>query len=303
MDLTRANTDTHTTWATPPPSDSDTTTSTCVNLVLSSSFQLPDSKIMSPLSPSRSLTSSFTFEPEFVPLQRDDKCKPPKRKNLRRKHTLRRPSTRSQDRIKCFCENMHTQFPQRLLYHAVHPELKFVKKHIEHSSHKEFTQEDLYEGMELLQNGLSRLSDRTFRKAALFKHAAQQGLKHAIIYTSWKLEMSSRERDFLQSLQEEQEEDFKLAESEMAVYRQIVCARGLPSLQDEKDYLQAVFAENLDDFDIVNEQCRQFVAHGKKCAIATPFASSSDTEQLPDELLEESCSDSGLSDDSLIYDA
>ncbi|KAG1879757.1 hypothetical protein F4604DRAFT_1922969 [Suillus subluteus] len=292
MDLTRADTDAHTTRATPPPSDSDTTMSTCVDLALSSSFRLPDSKIMSPLSPSRSLASSFTFEPEFAPLQRDDKRKPPKRKNLRGKHTLRRPSARSQDHIKCFRENMCTRFPQRLLYHAVHPELEFTKKHIEHSSHKEFTQEDLHEGMELLQNGLSQLSDHTFRKAALFKHAAQQGLKHAIIYTSWKLEMSK-----------EQEEDFKLVESEMAVYRQIVCARGLPSLQDEKDYLQAVFAENLDDFDIVNEQCRQFVAHGKKCAIATPFASSSDTEQSPDELLEESCSDSGLSDDSLIYDA
>ncbi|KAG1767874.1 hypothetical protein EV702DRAFT_1050208 [Suillus placidus] len=198
---------------------------------------------------------------------------------------------------------MCARFPPRLLRHAPHHELDFAKKHIEHSSHKDFTQEDLREGMDLLEKGLSWLSDRTFCKAALVKQAAQQSLKHAIIYTTWKLEMSSRQQEFLQSLQEEQEEEFKLTESEMNIYQQIVCACGLPALQGEKDYLQAVFAEKLDDFDVANEQRKQFVAYAKKRAIAAPFTNSSDTELSSDELLEDSRSSAGLSDDSLIYDA
>jgi hypothetical protein len=157
--------------------------------------------------------------------------------------------------------------------------------------------------MDLLDKGLSQLSDRTFRKAALVKQAAQQSLKHAIIGTTWKLKMSSQQQDFLQSLQEEQEEEFKLIESEMDIYWQIVCARGLPALRGEADYLQAVFAENLDDFDVTNEQCRQFVVHTKKRAFVAPFANSSDTELSSDELPEDSHSDAGFSNDSLIYDA
>ncbi|KAG1885266.1 hypothetical protein F4604DRAFT_1918942 [Suillus subluteus] len=271
MDFTRADMDAHTTRTTPPLSDSGTTVSTCVDSVLSSSLRVPNFKVMSPLSPPQSLTSSFTFEPQFAPTQRDDKQKLSSRndKRLRRKHTRTHPSSGSQDRIHQFREKMRARFPPRLLCHAPHHELDFAKKHIEHSSHKDFTQEDLHEGMDLLEKGLSRLSDRTFRKAAL----------------------------------EEQEEEFKLIESEMNIYRQIVCARGLPALQGEKDYLQAVFAENLDDFDVANEQCRQFMAHANKRAIAAPFGHSSDTELSSDELLEDCHSSAGLSDDSLIYDA
>ncbi|KAG1742354.1 uncharacterized protein EDB91DRAFT_1247740 [Suillus paluster] len=181
-----------------------------------------------------------------------------------------------------------------IIYQATHHKLKFAKKHIEHASHKDFTQEDLCKGMELLHQGLCRLSNHTFCKAISVKQAVQQTLKHVIIFTTWKLELLNQETNFLKSLQEEQEEDFRLAESEVELYRQIVCAQGLPGLEAEKDYLQAVFAETLDDFDVVNEQCKQFMTHAKRHVIGVPLANSSNTKHSPEELLEDFCSDAGI---------
>lgn len=75
-------------------------------------------------------------------------------------------------------------------------------------------------------------------------------------------------------------------------------------MQDDQHYLEAIFAEELDDLDVTNEQYRQFMAHSRKWV--TPFANSSNMEHSPDEFVADddshssgSHSDGGL--DDLIY--
>ncbi|KAG2085469.1 uncharacterized protein F5147DRAFT_659499 [Suillus discolor] len=127
------------------------------------------------------------------------------------------------------------------------------------------------------------MSDGTFRAATLVKQASAQDKRHAVIHTSWKLELIERQKKFMQ----------------------LVCERGLPALQDDQQYLKAIFAKELDDLDVANEQYRQFTAHSRKRV--TPFANSSDTEHSPDEFMADddshsssgSHSDGGL--DDLIY--
>lgn len=108
----------------------------------------------------------------------------------------------------------------------------------------------------------------------------------------------------MQSLRKEQEAVLKIAEVEMDFFRQLVCEWGLPALQDDQHYLEAIFAEELDDLDVTNEQYRQFMAHSRKWV--TPFANSSNMEHSPDEFVADddshssgSHSDGGL--DDLIY--
>ncbi|KAG1845967.1 hypothetical protein C8R48DRAFT_677989 [Suillus tomentosus] len=209
-----------------------------------------------------------------------------------------------QDRLQRFREKIRSQYKPRLVYHSPPYEIAFAKRHITQSSHKHFSQQDLHEGKELLQRSLSHLSNSTFRKAALVKQASAQDKRHAVIHTTWKLELIERQRAFMQSLRKEQEEELKMAETEMEFFRQLVCDRGLPALQDDQQYLEAIFAEELDDLDVSNEQYRQFMTHARKRVV--PFANSSDTELSPDELVADHDSSDSHSDggsDDLVYGA
>ncbi|KAG2044003.1 hypothetical protein BDR03DRAFT_842259, partial [Suillus americanus] len=85
----------------------------------------------------------------------------------------------------------------------------------------------------LLQKGLSHLSNSTFHKAALVKQVSAQDKKHAVIHTTWKLELIERQKVFMQSLRKEQEAELKIAETEMEFFRQLVCEQGLPALQED----------------------------------------------------------------------
>lgn len=100
----------------------------------------------------------------------------------------------------------------------------------------------------------------------------------------------------MQSLRAEQEKELKYAETEMDFFRQLICERGLPALQDDQEYFEAIFVEELDDLDVADEQYRQFSAHQRKRV--TPFANSSDTEHSPDELVAAAGYDSHSSDSS-----
>jgi hypothetical protein len=99
-----------------------------------------------------------------------------------------------------------------------------------------------------------------------------------VIHTTWKLELIERQKAFMQSLRAEQE-----TETEIDFFRQLICERGLPALQDDQEYFEAIFVEELVDLDVADEQYRQFSAHQRKHV--TPFANSSDTEHFPDELV------------------
>ncbi|KAG1816370.1 uncharacterized protein BJ212DRAFT_1480821 [Suillus subaureus] len=114
----------------------------------------------------------------------------------------------------------------------------------------------------------------------------------ALMHTTWRLECNRWEKSFLKSLQQEQEGEFKMVETEMEIFKGFITAQGLPALEDDKDYLEAVFAEELDHYDVASEQYDQFMTHAGKCA--TPFPNSSDTKPS------DSHSDAE-SDDSLIY--
>ncbi|KAG2752533.1 hypothetical protein P692DRAFT_20871998, partial [Suillus brevipes Sb2] len=154
-----------------------------------------------------------------------------------------------QDRLQSFRARIRAQYRPRLIHNSPAYEITFAKRHIMQSSHKDFSQQDLREGRELLQKSLSHLSNSTFRKAALVKQASAQDKRHAVIHTTWKLELIQRQKAFMQSLRAEQEKELKYAETEMDFFRQLICERGLPALQDDQEYFEAIFAEELDDLD------------------------------------------------------
>jgi hypothetical protein len=52
-------------------------------------------------------------------------------------------------------------------------------------------------------------------------------------------------------------------------------------LQDDKDYFETVFAEELENFDIAAKQYEQITDYTEKCA--APFASGSNTDASLDE--------------------
>jgi hypothetical protein len=136
------------------------------------------------------------------------------------------------------------------------------------------------------------MSDDSVYKAVQLKHATKEDLRHQLMHTTWRLEHNRREKSFLKSLQREQEGEFKMAETEMEIFRGFITTRGLPALEEDKDYLEAIFAEELDQYDVASEQYDEFLTHAGKRTIS--FSNSSDTEPSDSHTDAES-------DDSLIY--
>jgi hypothetical protein len=93
---------------------------------------------------------------------------------------------------------------------------------------------------------------------------------------SWQLEQAEKEADFLRSIKTDELVNLQMAESEMNFFRHLLAVRGLPALKDDKDYLEAVFAEEFENFDIPCEQSEQIMDSAEKRV--APFANDSDTD-------------------------
>ncbi|KAG2113136.1 uncharacterized protein F5147DRAFT_650664 [Suillus discolor] len=272
--------DAYTERSTPPLSDCETTSSTRVDLS-SPPFARTGSKLPSHRKSltSSSVTSALDSERLI--------CSNAKGKLVQR--------SRNHSRSSGSGGNLPLVGPltkPRIVHQAPPYEIQFAKKQILDGSYRSFNLQDLREGRELLQRGLSLMSDDSFCKAVQLKQATKEDLRHQLMHTTWWLERNRREKSFLKSLKREQEGEFKMAEMEMEIFRGFITTRGLPALQDDKDYLEAVFLEDLDQYDVASEQYDQFLTHAEKRA--APFPNSSDTEPS------DSHSDVG-SDDSLIY--
>ncbi|KAG1784970.1 uncharacterized protein HD556DRAFT_1196915, partial [Suillus plorans] len=89
------------------------------------------------------------------------------------------------------------------------------------------------QGRDLLQRGLSLMSDDSVYKAVQLKHATKEDLWHQLMHTTWRLEHNRREKNLLKSLQREQEGEFKMAKTEMEIFRGFITTRGLPALEED----------------------------------------------------------------------
>ncbi|KAH7904287.1 hypothetical protein BJ138DRAFT_968895, partial [Hygrophoropsis aurantiaca] len=118
-----------------------------------------------------------------------------------------------------------------------------------------------------LLHGLSRMSDSTFRKAAMAKQATRENIRHKVLQTAWEIEEAERYTDFLKSIQKENCANFFASERDLGVYRSLLSSRGLPELEDDIDYFQTVYTEDLSSFAAVDEQLNQYESHANSRAL------------------------------------
>ncbi|KAG2055028.1 hypothetical protein BDR06DRAFT_854005, partial [Suillus hirtellus] len=89
------------------------------------------------------------------------------------------------------------------------------------------------QGKDLLQRGLSLMSFNSVYKAVQLKHTTKEDLQHQLMHTTWWPEHNRSKKSFLKSLQQEQEGEFKMAETEMEIFRAFITTQGLPALEED----------------------------------------------------------------------
>ncbi|KAH7909167.1 hypothetical protein BJ138DRAFT_1115197 [Hygrophoropsis aurantiaca] len=159
-------------------------------------------------------------------------------------------------------------YPQRT---ALPPlELRFASRSSTRATDASY--EDVVRGKEILMRGLAHMSDSTFRKAALAKQATRENMRHKVLQTAWEIEEAERYTDLLKDIQKENCTNLFASEREFHFYRSLLYNRGLPELQDDTHYYQAVYTEELSAFAAAEEQLNQYEYHAQMRASDPAFA-------------------------------
>ncbi|KAF9239107.1 hypothetical protein BU15DRAFT_62126 [Melanogaster broomeanus] len=89
---------------------------------------------------------------------------------------------------------------------------------------------------EILSQGLSHISQETFRQAVLAKEAARETRRHQLLTNAWEIEETKRYTRLLELMNEELEHEYRNSEAEYQLFQSILSDRPISELvEDRKD--------------------------------------------------------------------
>ncbi|KAG1786552.1 uncharacterized protein HD556DRAFT_1313430 [Suillus plorans] len=103
--------------------------------------------------------------------------------------------------------------------------------------------ETLLQHFGLLENGLAQLRSSTLYKGYKAKLAAHETARQRLVVTAWEIEESECFTAFLDALHDENKERLGFADRELQSFRSIFSDRGCKEVEDDKDYLQAIYED------------------------------------------------------------
>ncbi|KAG1864379.1 hypothetical protein F4604DRAFT_1683383 [Suillus subluteus] len=108
-----------------------------------------------------------------------------------------------------------------------------------------------------LENGLAQLRPSTLYKGYKAKLAARETARQRLVVTAWEIEESERFTTFLDALHAENEERFGLADEELQSFRRFFSERDRVQVDDDRDYLQAIYEDECEILRVTSAQAEQ----------------------------------------------
>lgn len=109
----------------------------------------------------------------------------------------------------------------------------------------------------LLENGLAQLRSSTLYKGYKAKLAARETARQRLVVTAWEIEESERFTAFLDALHDENKERLGFADRELQSFRSIFSDRGCKEVEDDRDYLQAIYEDECEVLRVTSAQAEQ----------------------------------------------
>ncbi|KAG1842447.1 hypothetical protein C8R48DRAFT_679003 [Suillus tomentosus] len=108
-----------------------------------------------------------------------------------------------------------------------------------------------------LENGLAQLRSSTLYKGYKAKLAARETARQRLVVTAWEIEESERFTAFLDALHSENEERLGFADEELQNFRRIFSERDRTEVDDDRDYLQAIYEDECEILRVTSAQAEQ----------------------------------------------
>ncbi|KAG2132208.1 hypothetical protein BD769DRAFT_1386492 [Suillus cothurnatus] len=98
----------------------------------------------------------------------------------------------------------------------------------------------------------------TLYKGYQAKLAARETARQRMLVTAWEIEEAERFLAFLDALYIDNEERFGFAQDDLDIFRSLFSERDRSDVDDDRDYLQAVYEDELEVLRVVSLQAEQF---------------------------------------------
>ncbi|KAG1718385.1 hypothetical protein EDD22DRAFT_855473 [Suillus occidentalis] len=160
--------------------------------------------------------------------------------------------------------------------------------------------EELRKHNGLLESGLKQLRSSTLYKGYKAKLAARETARQRLVVTAWEIEESERLTAFLDALHTENEERLGFANEELRSFRSFLSERGHVEVDDDRDYLQAIYEDECEILRVTSAQAKQ-ISKILGSRVKDAFPQSGDAEsrsRLPSLEIRDDEGDSIVLDDS-----
>ncbi|KAG2087601.1 uncharacterized protein F5147DRAFT_658900 [Suillus discolor] len=109
-----------------------------------------------------------------------------------------------------------------------------------------------------LENGLTQMRPATLYKGYQAKLAARETARQRMLVTTWEIEETERFLEFLDALHVDNEERLRFAQEDLNIFRKLFSERDRSDVNDDRDYLQAVYEDEMEILRVVSLQAEQF---------------------------------------------
>ncbi|KAG2130430.1 uncharacterized protein EDB93DRAFT_1255912 [Suillus bovinus] len=154
----------------------------------------------------------------------------------------------------------NSQLSRKYLSYPTNPaplELHYAAQVMKSKFQLEFSLEETQKLQEQLESGLSQLSTPTLYKGYKAKLASREVARQRMVLATWEIDEATQYEAFLMSIYGENEQQFKMAEGELQGFKRIFSQCGQAELEDNKQYLQAVYEDKCEILHVSSTQTDQ----------------------------------------------
>lgn len=101
------------------------------------------------------------------------------------------------------------------------------------------------------------MTTSTLYKGYKAKLASREVARQRMVLATWEIDEAAQYEAFLIGIHGENEKRFKMAEKELHSFRKILSQRGQAELEDDKQYLQAVYEDECEILHVTSAQTDQ----------------------------------------------
>ncbi|KAG0700278.1 hypothetical protein DFH29DRAFT_1001263 [Suillus ampliporus] len=148
--------------------------------------------------------------------------------------------------------------------YALHPaplELRFAARASGRGCKPEFTAEEIHEREDAMFRGFSQLSFATLYSLFKSKLAGREAAHQRLVTMAWELEESERFTTFLDGVQRENKNRLLFSDEELKQIRNTFCDQTQEQIDDDTNYLQAIYEDDCEILRAVAAQAEVLSKH------------------------------------------